>query len=121
MGKRKRCDLNSLRGDWDTFSHAEIERRSHYIHKAALGELDPEPEWMHGTDELADSLTNLATFVYNTLVYEGYGEDMYPVSGLREIIQSGGDAELWTLIRIALHNANDEIFVESCKEKRLEI
>lgn len=100
-----------LMGDASKFSPAQRRLRSRYIDLVGHGALPaPLPQWL----EPDDPGSLLATAIYNSLVDAGYGERIgwpddeacWLVGDLDDVLTIGGDAELWTRLRISLDEAH---------------
>ena len=113
MTKVDPVDAQLLWGKPDTFSEAEKQRRRAYVKDVLSGGLEPpHHEWLtdRGDGVSGDAASLITTSIYSIVVdsrsYQR--EDSMPAGGLPDILETGGDAELWTLIRIALDEVPDE-------------
>ena len=99
-----------LSGDASTFSSAQRRLRARYLNLIDQQSLPaPLPQWLEN-----DAGSQLATAIYNTVVDAAHGERIgspddkavWLAGDLADILATGGDAELWTLLRIGLDEAH---------------
>src|SRR3954447_12529660 len=97
----KPISQKDLLGDIEAFTPAQRAARQSYIEHFPA----PPSDWLNE----ADPVNRMATLMYNTLVESGgtdprfRGEDTWMMAGsFADVLRSGGDALLWTLIRIGL-------------------
>ena|SRR5215212_6260125 len=105
-----------LLGDIDAFTPAQRAARTSYIEHFP----SPPSDWLYE----ADPVNRMATGLYNTLVESGRtdprfrGEDTWMMAeSFADVLRSGGDALLWTLIRIGLDGSLDENVVGLCERR----
>src|SRR4051812_9235314 len=114
----KPISQKDLLGDIDAFTPAQRAARKSYIEHFP----SPPSDWLNE----ADPVNRMATLMYNTLVESSgtdprfRGEDAWIMAGgFADVLRSGGDALLWTLIRIGLDESLDEDVVGLCERRVL--
>ena len=114
-----------LLGEAWTYTDAQRAKREAYVALVREGALEPpHSEWLeeYGDGVTGDAMSRIATTIYNILVDSGPRfRDELPSGGFADILETGGDAELWTLIRIGLAEAMPADFAEVCEKRGYEV
>ena len=119
-------DALTLWGDSDTYSPEQRLARKRYIDGVLQGGIEPPHlEWLsdQGDGVSGDALSRIATSIYNAVVEAREQERAVscPCGGFADVLRCGLDAELWTLIRIGLEEAERGDFVEVCERWGYEV
>jgi hypothetical protein len=106
----------TLLGDLDEFTENQRAAREAYIEHFP----HPPSEWLYE----ADPLNRIATGIYNTVVESGTADPRFRndeswqmADGFAYVLKTGGDALLWTLIRIGLDESTDDDVVALCERR----
>jgi hypothetical protein len=105
-----------LLGDAQKFTPSQLAARKSYIEQFPY----PTSEWLREEDPV----NRLATGIYNVIVESGSGDprfahdDTWGMAGeFADVLETGGDALLWTLIRIGLDECEngDVVGLADCR------
>jgi hypothetical protein len=108
--------LATLLGNIADFSPSQVTARQTYIKEFP----EPPSEWLCEDDPV----NSMATGMYNTLVESGGGDPRFPDwdgsqmgGSFADVLKYGGDALVWTLIRIGLDESLNEDVVGLCERR----
>jgi hypothetical protein len=113
---------SELLGDIDSFTDEQRKTRETFIEQ----ELHLPREWLceDGWGVDASAAGRVATGIYNTVVESGAADPRFPNwdswqigASFADIIKNGGDALLWSLIRIGLEETSGEDLAELCESR----